>query len=84
MHNQSERIIRAPKHGASNFDRAVTRMQQQGLRPFCPDSNTGAAPRRLHGDSLTPDLAASAARMDALIAAFLFGAALGWFVGAHA
>lgn len=77
---------KTPRHAGSvsNFDRAVARMQAKGMRPFCPDSATGATHRWMRDCDMPPEIAASAARIDALIAAFAIGALLGFLIGGAA
>lgn len=65
---------------STNFDRAVMRMRQRGHLPFTPDGNHGRAVRVLRNAELSPDLAAAAGRMDAIIAAFALGVMLGFIL----
>lgn len=65
----------------TNFERASLRMRSQGFRPFQPDTNTANTARSLPGDTLPPELATDAARMDAFIAVFAMGVVLGWLIG---
>lgn len=70
-----------PAHGCSNFDRAVTRMQASGMRPFSPDVATCSTQRWLRDSDMPADVAANSARMDTIIAAFAAGVLLGWLIG---
>jgi len=66
--------------GCSNFDRAVTRMSNQGFKPFCPDTHLAASKRWLRDAEPHPSVQHSAARADMLIAAFALGVALGMMI----
>ena len=81
--SSTEKTPRNAKPG-SNFERAVARIQARGMSPLCPDVATGAAPRWVRDCDMPPEIAAGAARMDALIAAFAIGAILGWLIGGAA
>lgn len=67
----------------STFDGAVSRMHGQGYRPFCPDRNTAHSARWLRDHEMPDAVRDSAARIDALIAAFAVGVLLGMVVGAR-
>lgn len=69
----------------TNFDRAVTRMRARGSLPFTPDGTSNARTLRwLPGQQDTFKLGNHAERMDAIIAAFCLGVALGMLIGAPA
>lgn len=66
----------------STIETASQRMKSQGYRPFSPDAATCPTQRWLRDSDMPPEIARTADRMDALIAIFALGVALGWLVGA--
>ena len=64
----------------TNFERATARMQSRGCRPFQPDHAVCPTPRWMRDADMPTEVAQSAARMDALIAALAIGFILGMLV----
>ena len=65
----------------TNFERATRRLQAAGTRPWQPDHATCRTQRWVRDADMPLELQQSAARMDAIIAAFAIGVLLGLVLG---
>lgn len=62
----------------TNFERATRRLQAAGTRPWQPDHATCPTARWVRDADMPLEVQQSAARMDAIIAAFAIGMLIGF------